>query len=109
MAIHDRDSTLNVIRLFRAANNVVAYRFEIIEIAAAKGWLEMADRIVVITATLAMTESGSRKTASWFRNLPVRLPVSIVSLTILLTSLLVSPNCSLFGARAFNWRYFSIL
>ena len=101
LAIHDRDSTLNVIRLFRAANNVVAYRLEIIEIVAAKGWLEIADRIVVITATLAMTESGSRKTA-WFRNLPVRLPVSLVSRTILLTSLLVSRNCSLSGARALS-------
>ncbi len=39
LAIHDRDSTLNAIRLFRAANNVVAYRFEVIEIVAAKGWL----------------------------------------------------------------------
>ncbi len=97
---HDRDSTLNAIRLFRVANNVVAYRFEIIEIVAAKGWLEMADRIVVITAILATTVSGSRKIAAWFRNLPVRLPVSIVSRTILLTSLLVSLNCSLFGARA---------
>ena len=109
LAVHLRYSTLNLMRLFSATNKVVEYRLDIIKRAAEKGWGETAERIAVITATLAMTKSGSCILATQIEGLPVRLPVSIVSRTILFTILLVSVNCSPSGARALSWWWLLIL